>query len=121
MLREAQRAGFDIDKDAEEIPVPNQRTIYDASGNPMEFKESTLGHRRKTHRVCSIRLRELTGPARGFDARVSMRMKRSTRRCHWDTLLRASESAQDPSETRKTMPTPAPVQPSPRTSSRRRS
>uniref|UniRef100_A0A7I4YDN3 CCHC-type domain-containing protein n=1 Tax=Haemonchus contortus TaxID=6289 RepID=A0A7I4YDN3_HAECO len=38
MLREAQRAGFDIDKDVEEVPVPNQRTIYDASGNPMEFK-----------------------------------------------------------------------------------
>uniref|UniRef100_A0A7I5E5W1 CCHC-type domain-containing protein n=1 Tax=Haemonchus contortus TaxID=6289 RepID=A0A7I5E5W1_HAECO len=38
MLREAQKAGFDIDKDVEEVPVPNQRTIYDASGNPMEFK-----------------------------------------------------------------------------------
>ncbi|XGW33939.1 hypothetical protein V3C99_018012 [Haemonchus contortus] len=38
MLREAQRAGFDIDKDVEEVPIPNQRTIYDASGNPVEFK-----------------------------------------------------------------------------------
>ncbi|XGW02887.1 hypothetical protein V3C99_014708 [Haemonchus contortus] len=38
MLREAQRAGFDIDKDVEEVPILNQRTIYDASGNPMEFK-----------------------------------------------------------------------------------
>nr|CDJ91492.1 unnamed protein product [Haemonchus contortus] len=38
MLREAQRAGFDIDKDVEEVPIPNQRTIYDASGNPTEFK-----------------------------------------------------------------------------------
>ncbi|XGW34732.1 hypothetical protein V3C99_018613 [Haemonchus contortus] len=36
MLREAQRAGFDIDKDVEEVTY--QRTIYDASGNPMEFK-----------------------------------------------------------------------------------
>nr|CDJ85154.1 Zinc finger domain containing protein [Haemonchus contortus] len=38
LLREAQIAGFDIDKDVEEVPIPNQRTIYDASGNPMEFK-----------------------------------------------------------------------------------
>ncbi|KAK6042101.1 hypothetical protein COOONC_20394, partial [Cooperia oncophora] len=38
ILLEAQQAGFDIDSDVEEVPVPNKKAIYDASGNEMDFK-----------------------------------------------------------------------------------
>ncbi|KAK6058942.1 hypothetical protein COOONC_03464 [Cooperia oncophora] len=38
ILLEAQEAGFDMDDNIEESPAPREKTIYDASGNQMEFK-----------------------------------------------------------------------------------